>query len=64
MNQDELPDLICWLDFANANFVPGDNEGVLTGSTNAGDAFEGKGVLKIVTGMPDVDRDDREHHRR
>lgn len=59
VNQDKLPDLVCWFDFTKSDFVPGDNQGVLTGSTNAGDAFEGKGWLKIVTGrrnLRDYDR--------
>jgi hypothetical protein len=72
VNRDKRPDLVCWFDFTKAGFVPGDNEGVVTGSSNAGGAFEGKGVLKMVTGMPrfhrhdhDRDRDhDRDHDHR
>ena len=70
VNRDKLPDLVCWFDFAKAGFVPGDTEGVVTGSTTSGAAFEGKGALKIVTGKPhlhdyDGDRDnDRDHGRR
>lgn len=69
VNRDKLPDLVCWFDFTKSGFVPGDNQGILTGSTNAGDAFEGEGWLKIVTGRrrPEdygriIDRDHRHHH--
>jgi len=67
VNHDKKPDLVCWFDFTKADFVPGDNQGVVTGSTNSGVDFEGKGVLKMVTGMPrrphhDHDRDRDRHH--
>jgi len=61
VNQDKRPDLICWFDFTKSDFVPGDNEGVVTGSTNSGGAFEGKGVLKMVTGMPRLRDHGRDH---
>ena len=61
VNHDKKPDLVCWFDFTKAGFVPGDNQGVVTGSTNSGDDFEGKGVLKMVTGMPRLHGRDRHH---
>lgn len=64
VNQDKRPDLICWFDFTKSDFVPGDNEGVVTGATNSGSAFEGKGVLKMVTGMPRLRGHDHDHGRR
>jgi hypothetical protein len=71
VNHDKKPDLVCWFDFTKSDFVPGDNQGVVTGSTNSGVDFEGKGVLKMVTGMPrpphhdrDRDRDHGHRHRR
>lgn len=72
VNHDGLADLVCWFDIAKADFAPGDNEGVLTGSTKAGEAFEGRGALKIVTGRRrhhhedhrDSEHRDRDHHHR
>ena len=69
VNHDKKPDLVCWFDFTKSDFVPGDNQGVVTGSTNSGVDFEGTGVLKMVTGMPrpphhDRDRDHGHRHRR
>lgn len=66
LNGDKKPDLLCWFDFTKADFVPGDNEGVVTGSTNSGGEFKGTGVLKVVTGMPRLHRHDRDrdHDRR
>ena len=51
VNGDKLPDLICHFDYRKANFQPGDTEGIVTGKTNSGDAFEGKGFLKIVPSL-------------
>lgn len=77
VNHDGIRDLICWFDVAKSDFVPGDNEGVLTGSTKDGEAFEGRGALKILTGKRrhhhedrrkndhrDRDRHHRHHDRR
>ena len=55
VNGDKRSDLICHFDFRKANFEPGDNEGIVTGKTNSGTAFEGRGWLKIATGK-------RHHH--
>lgn len=55
VNRDNRPDLICHFDFRKANFAPGDNEGIVTGTTDSGAGFEGRGWLKIVTG--------ERHHR-
>ncbi len=67
VNHDGRPDLLCHFDVRRANFEPGDANGIVTGETNSGDAFEGQGYLKIVTGKRDVQRDldrhDRRHHR-
>lgn len=68
VNRDGLPDVICIFDFRKANFEPGDNEGIVTGTTISGDSFEGRGWLKIVTDRRDQhghrDRDrDRHRHR-
>lgn len=67
VNRDGKPDLLCHFDVVKANFEPGDTEGVVTGATNSGDQFEGKGYLKIISGKrdPHGDRDRRGHrHRR
>lgn len=61
VDHDGKPDLLCFFNFAKAGFVPGDSEGVVKGSTKSGDAFEGKGALKIVTGKPDIRRHDHDH---
>jgi len=60
VNGDKLPDLTCYFDFRKANFQVGDTEGIVTGMTKSGQAFEGRGALKIMTGRPrhlDHDRD-------
>lgn len=68
LNHDGLPDLLCLFDVTKANFQPGDANGIVTGETDSGDAFEGQGYLKVVTGRRrhhDLDRDHdrrREHH--
>jgi Bacterial pre-peptidase C-terminal domain len=59
VNRDKRRDLICFFDFRKANFQPGDTEGKVTGTTKSGDAFEGQGWLKIMTG-----RSHRRHHDR
>ena len=67
VNRDGRPDLVCHFDIGKANFEPGDAEGIVTGTTQSGDAFEGRGFLKIITGKRDWHRDsDRghRHHRR
>jgi hypothetical protein len=72
VNHDKLPDLICTFDFRKAGFEPGDNQGIVTGTTNSGLAFQGQGWLKIVTGIRhhehggdhDHDHDRDRHHRR
>jgi hypothetical protein len=58
VNRDTRPDLICYFDFAKANFQPGDTEGVVTGTMNGDGAFEGRGYLKILSGK----KRDRDHH--
>jgi len=63
VNHDGKPDLICRFDFAKSDFVPGDNEGIVTGTTNGGDAFEGRGWLKIVTGERDLHEFEHHHDR-
>ncbi len=45
---DGRPDLVCHFENAEAGFRVGDLEGILTGKTVAGDAFEGRGWLKVV----------------
>ncbi len=66
VNHDKRPDLICTFDFRKADFEPGDNQGIVTGTTNSGLAFQGQGWLKIVTGIRhhDQDRDHDRRHRR
>ncbi|HYA37515.1 MAG TPA: PPC domain-containing protein, partial [Candidatus Methylomirabilis sp.] len=50
VNRDKQPDLLCFFDFAKANFQAGDTEGKVTGTTKSGQAFEGHAWLKIMTG--------------
>ena len=45
---DGLADLVCHFENAEAGFRVGDLEGILTGKTAAGEAFEGRGYLKVV----------------
>jgi Bacterial pre-peptidase C-terminal domain len=61
VNRDGRPDLICHFDLSKANFEVGDNEGIVTGTTSAGD-FEGAGFLKILTGKRHHDQDHKRHH--
>lgn len=64
------PDLLCFFDVSKANFAPDDTNGIVTGETNSGDAFEGQGYLKVVMGKQDPqrvldrgrDRDGHRHH--
>ncbi len=48
LNGDGIPDLVCHFDRPSCGFRLGDVEGILTGSTKADVAFEGRGWLKIV----------------
>jgi len=50
VNRDKQPDLVCFFDFSKADFKPGDTQGKVTGTTKSGQAFEGEGWLKIMTG--------------
>lgn len=45
---DGRPDLVCHFENAAAGFRIGDLEGILTGRTTAGEAFEGRGWLRVV----------------
>ena len=63
VNRDKRPDLICFFDFAKANFQPGDTEGKVTGTTNSGQAFEGSAWLKIMTGRRHLNDHDKKHDR-
>ena len=58
-NRDKRPDLVCFFDFSKADFKPGDTQGKVTGATKSGQAFEGEGWLKIMTGR----RHRRNHDR-
>ncbi len=48
VNRDRRPDLVC--EFGNdvAQFELGDSEGILRGRTTTGQAFEGRGMLKVI----------------
>ena len=59
VNRDKQPDLVCFFDFGKADFKPGDTQGKVTGTTKSGQAFEGEGWLKIMTGR----RHPRDHDR-
>ena len=48
VNGDGRPDVVCHFENQEANFGPGDLEGILRGKTGAGRQFEGRGVLKVV----------------
>jgi len=66
VSHDGRPDLLCHFDVSKANFQPGDQNGTLTGTTNAGDAFAGTAYLKVVTGKRDWKKDldgDHDGHR-
>ena len=63
VNHDGRRDLVCRFDVSKANFEPGDTEGVLTGAMGSGDAIEGKGYLKIISGKRDRRDHDRDHDR-
>jgi hypothetical protein len=63
VNRDNRRDLVCFFDFAKANFQPGDTEGKVTGTTKSGDAFEGSAWLKIVTGRRHPHDHDKKHDR-
>lgn len=64
VNRDGRPDLVCHFDIGKADFEPGDTEGIVTGTTNSGDAFEGHGFLKIITGKRDLHSHEQRRHRR
>jgi len=57
VNRDGRPDLICHFDLGKAKFEIGDAEGIVTGATDSGAPFEGRGFLKIITG-----KRHRHHH--
>jgi hypothetical protein len=63
VNHDGLPDLICHFNVAKANFEPGDTEGIVTGTTQSGDDFEGRGFLKVISGKRDPKHHRSRHHR-
>jgi hypothetical protein len=63
VNRDKRPDLICFFDFAEANFQPGDTEGKVTGTTKSGQDFEGHAWLKIMTGRRHPHDHDKKHDR-
>lgn len=48
LNGDGLLDLVCHFENAAAGFRIGDLEGILTGRTAGGEAFEGRGWLRVV----------------
>lgn len=50
VDHDGTLDLICHFDLSKTNFGPGVMNGVVTGKTVSGTAFEGQGFLKIISG--------------
>lgn len=50
VNGDGLLDLVCHFDNVKASFEVGDTEGMVSGATNGGMQFEGRGWLKVVAG--------------